>query len=61
MDLLQREGKYAVPPQAGSILGVEFSGWVVEFGDGGGDGSGFEVGDEVLGLVYGGTLFWGWW
>ena len=26
MDILQREGKYIVPPQAPSILGVEFSG-----------------------------------
>lgn len=26
MDLSQREGNYPVPPQAGPILGVEFSG-----------------------------------
>jgi len=26
MDLSQREGRYPVPPQAGPILGVEFSG-----------------------------------
>ncbi|KAH6705415.1 hypothetical protein BKA61DRAFT_739790 [Leptodontidium sp. MPI-SDFR-AT-0119] len=53
MDLMQREGKYNVPPQAGKILGVEFSGWVVELGDG--ETGGFSVGDEVFGLAYGGA------
>jgi NADPH:quinone reductase-like Zn-dependent oxidoreductase len=52
MDLMQREGKYNVPPQAGKTLGVEFSGWVEELGTG--DISGFKVGDEVFGLAYGG-------
>lgn len=52
MDLMQREGKYNVPLQAGKILGVEFSGWVVELGDG--ETGDFAVGDEVFGLAYGG-------
>ncbi|KAL9012358.1 MAG: hypothetical protein Q9180_009104, partial [Flavoplaca navasiana] len=53
MDLLQRMGMYPVPPQAPSTLGVEFSGTTEEFGDGGRQG--FEVGDEVFGLAYGGA------
>ncbi|KAF7864338.1 uncharacterized protein EAF02_010306 [Botrytis sinoallii] len=53
MDLMQREGKYTVPPQAGRILGVEFSGVIEKLGDGNiGD---FKVGDEVFGLAYGGA------
>jgi NADPH:quinone reductase-like Zn-dependent oxidoreductase len=52
MDLMQREGKYNVPPQAGKILGVEFSGVIEELGDG--DVADFHVGDEVFGLAYGG-------
>jgi NADPH:quinone reductase-like Zn-dependent oxidoreductase len=53
MDLMQREGRYNVPPQAGPILGVEFSGHIEELGPGAtGD---FKVGDEVFGLAYGGT------
>lgn len=53
MDLLQREGKYPLPPQAGPILGVEFSGTIEEFGE---DAEkGFKIGDEVFGLAYGGT------
>jgi NADPH2:quinone reductase len=52
MDLMQREGKYNVPPQAGETLGVEFSGVIEELG--GGDTAGFKVGDEVFGLAYGG-------
>jgi NADPH:quinone reductase-like Zn-dependent oxidoreductase len=55
MDLIQREGKYNVPPQAGKTLGVEFSGWVEELGEG--DTGDFKVGDEVFGLVYGGETF----
>ncbi|KAL9596916.1 MAG: hypothetical protein Q9219_005479 [cf. Caloplaca sp. 3 TL-2023] len=56
MDLLQREGKYPVPPQAPSTLGVEFSGVIesLEGGEQGGDEA-FEVGDEVFGLAYGGA------
>lgn len=53
MDLSQRLGRYPVPPQAGNILGVEFSGTVEELGSGVGDK--FSVGDEVFGLTYGGA------
>jgi len=53
MDLLQREGKYPLPPQAGPILGVEFSGVVETLGPGCKDG--FKPGDEVFGLAYGGA------
>lgn len=53
MDLLQREGKYPVPPQAPSTLGVEFSGTIEILG--GKDHGDFKIGDEVFGLVYGGT------
>lgn len=52
MDLMQREGKYNVPPQAGNTLGVEFSGWIEELGSD--TEEGFKVGDEVFGLAYGG-------
>lgn len=54
MDLMQREGKYNVPPQAGNILGVEFSGVIEQLGDG--DIGDFKVGDEVFGLAYGGMI-----
>ncbi|KUJ11923.1 quinone oxidoreductase putative [Mollisia scopiformis] len=53
MDLLQREGHYPVPPQAGPILGVEFSGHIETLGEGCKDG--FKAGDEVFGLAYGGA------
>jgi len=53
MDLLQREGHYPVPPQAGPILGVEFSGTIESLGEGTKDG--FKKGDEVFGLAYGGA------
>lgn len=53
MDLMQREGKYNVPPQAGKTLGVEFSGWIEELGSG--DHEDFKIGDEVFGLAYGGA------
>jgi len=56
MDLLQREGKYPLPPQAGPILGVEFSGVIDELGEGGEKTKEkFKVGDEVFGLAYGGA------
>ncbi|KAF2688082.1 putative quinone oxidoreductase [Lentithecium fluviatile CBS 122367] len=55
MDLLQREGHYPVPPFASKILGVEFSGTIEELGAAGGGREGFEVGDEVFGLAYGGA------
>lgn len=54
MDLLQREGKYPVPPQAPPTLGVEFSGTIAELGAGGATED-FKVGDEVFGLAYGGA------
>lgn len=54
MDLLQREGQYPVPPQAGKILGVEFSGTIEQINAP--SSSTFNVGDEVFGLAYGGTL-----
>jgi NADPH:quinone reductase-like Zn-dependent oxidoreductase len=55
MDLLQREGWYKVPAEAGPILGVEFSGVIEELGSGDTCG-GFRVGDEVFGLTYGGRF-----
>ncbi|KOC14595.1 hypothetical protein AFLA70_521g000711, partial [Aspergillus flavus AF70] len=54
MDIAQREGRYPVPPQAGPVLGVEFSGIVDELGDGC-DPETCKIGDEVFGLVYGGA------
>ncbi|KAK3351464.1 hypothetical protein B0H65DRAFT_121007 [Neurospora tetraspora] len=54
MDLIQREGHYPLPPQAPSTLGVEFSGVIDSFGEGGDHGD-FQVGDEVFGLAYGGA------
>ncbi|KAL8936662.1 MAG: hypothetical protein Q9216_004815 [Gyalolechia sp. 2 TL-2023] len=55
MDLLQREDKYPVPPQAPSTLGVEFSGVVESVGGQQSEGEEFKVGDEVFGLAYGGA------
>ncbi|KAI1389771.1 quinone oxidoreductase putative [Hypoxylon trugodes] len=53
MDLLQREGRYPVPPQAPATLGVEFSGTIESFGPGShGD---FQIGNAVFGLAYGGA------
>jgi NADPH:quinone reductase-like Zn-dependent oxidoreductase len=52
MDLLQREGKYPLPPQAGPTMGVEFSGTIEEFGEDAEEG--FKIGDEVFGLAYSG-------
>ena len=53
MDLLQREGRYPLPPQAPKTLGVEFSGTIESFGSDAGEA--FKVGDEVFGLAYGGA------
>lgn len=51
MDILQREGKYPLPPQASkTILGVEFSGTVTKLGEG---VNKWKEGDEVFGLTYG--------
>lgn len=56
MDLIQREGHYPLPPQAGPILGVEFSGTIESLGSREQDHSrGFREGDEVFGLAYGGA------
>ena len=52
MDIIQREGKYPVPPQAPSTLGVEFSGIIQSLGDG--PVNGFKEGHAVFGLAYGG-------
>lgn len=54
MDILQREGKYPLPPQAGPIMGVEFSGTVEEIGAGLED-SEWSKGEKVFGLAYGGA------
>lgn len=52
MDILEREGRYPVPPQAPKTLGVEFSGTIDAVGS---DVSrDFQTGDEVFGLAYGG-------
>lgn len=53
MDLLQREGRYPVPPRAPSTMGVEFSGVIAGLGPE--PEHGFKVGDHVFGLAYGGT------
>lgn len=51
MDLMQREGKYPLPPQASkTIMGVEFSGTVTKAGEG---CKKYKEGDEVFGLAYG--------
>ncbi|CAE6368883.1 unnamed protein product [Rhizoctonia solani] len=52
MDIMQRKGGYPVPPGASDILGVEFSGTIEELGS---EVSGFTVGQEVIGLAYGGA------
>lgn len=53
MDLLQREGKYPVPPQAPKTLGVEFSGTIEEVAED--HECDYNVGDAVFGLAYGGA------
>jgi len=42
MDIMQRQGKYPLPPGASPIIGVEFSGTIEETGE-----SDYKVGDEV--------------
>ncbi len=54
MDLLQREGRYPLPPQAPSTLGVEFSGTIHKAAKDP-QGESFKEGDEVFGLAYGGA------
>jgi NADPH:quinone reductase-like Zn-dependent oxidoreductase len=51
-DIMQRNGEYPVPPQAGKILGLEFAGIIEALGQN--DETTFRVGDEVFGLSYGG-------
>jgi len=51
LDLLQREGRYPVPPGASETLGVEMAGEVVGLGDG---VAGWKAGDRVCALLLGG-------
>ncbi|KAH8670790.1 chaperonin 10-like protein [Xylariales sp. PMI_506] len=55
MDIMQREAKYpyALLPESGDIMGVEFSGIVGSTGPQ--CSSDFKAGDEVFGLAYGGA------
>ncbi|RFU33118.1 hypothetical protein B7463_g3228, partial [Scytalidium lignicola] len=55
MDIMQREAKYpyALLPESGTIMGVEFSGMVIENGPN--CTSNFKPGDRVFGLAYGGA------
>ncbi|KAI1748055.1 zinc-binding alcohol dehydrogenase domain-containing protein 2 [Xylaria castorea] len=64
MDLLQREGRYPLPPQAPSTLGVEFSGVIESLGPPLSSSSSsstkeedekLQEGDAVFGLAYGGA------
>lgn len=56
MDLLQREGKYPIPPHYPKTLGVEFSGTIESLGGNSGTSSSdFKKGDAVFGLAYGGA------
>jgi NADPH2:quinone reductase len=50
-DVLQRQGKYPVPPGASQIIGLEVAGEVVAAGP---DATGFSVGDRVCALTNGG-------
>ena len=50
MDLMQREGNYPMPPGSPEIMGVEFSGTVVQAGEGATE---WNEGDEVFGLARG--------
>ncbi|KIP02529.1 hypothetical protein PHLGIDRAFT_111989 [Phlebiopsis gigantea 11061_1 CR5-6] len=53
MDIMQREGRYPLPPGAPATMGVEFSGTIAELGDGCGEK--WKLGDEVIGLALGGA------
>lgn len=50
-DLLQRRGKYPVPPGSSEILGLECSGTIAALGEG---VTGWAIGDEVCALLTGG-------
>ncbi|KAM0471225.1 hypothetical protein ACHAPX_009405 [Trichoderma viride] len=52
-DIMQRDGEYPVPPWAGKIMGLEFSGIIEELGEN--SEPSFKVGDEVFSLAYGGA------
>ena len=51
-DVLQREGKYPVPPGANPVIGLECAGEVVEVGP---DAGAWQVGDKVCALTNGGA------
>lgn len=51
LDLLQREGRYPVPPDAPETLGVEMAGEVAGRGEG---VTGWSIGDRVCALLLGG-------
>jgi tumor protein p53-inducible protein 3 len=51
LDLLQREGRYPVPPGASPTLGVEMAGEIVGLGDG---VTNWSIGDRVCALLLGG-------
>ncbi|GAA6027352.1 hypothetical protein JCM8097_002619 [Rhodosporidiobolus ruineniae] len=50
MDIMQRQGKYPVPPGASPIIGVEFSGTIEDP-----NGSDFKKNEAVFGLATGGA------
>ncbi|OCL14333.1 quinone oxidoreductase putative [Glonium stellatum] len=52
-DIMQRDGEYPAPPQAGRILGLEFAGVIETLGED--HETSFKIGDEAFGLVYGGA------
>ena len=57
LDVLQKTGKYPIPPGESTILGLEVSGTVVSVGEGtsaGGSTRQFQPGDRVCALVGGG-------
>lgn len=51
MDIIQREGRYPLPDDASSILGVDMAGVVEDFGS---SVTNWKKGDEVFGLLQGG-------
>ena len=51
-DILQRQGRYPVPPGSSAILGLEAAGTIAAIGE---DVTGFAIGDKVTALVAGGA------